>query len=485
MPADPHRVTVLRRIEALTGPARMRIALDVQAGFGAHRMRDLCRSDDGVWTARCGPLQVRWVGAGDAHPDGSGALRLDLTVPEGESHDLVLDISDVALSSSTPADQLWTDTEAAWRNEIPSLAVSVASRDAHHAYAVLRGLTSRSGGMVAAATMSLPERAANGTNYDYRYVWIRDQCYTGVAVAAAGPHPLLGEALRFVTARLLADGDGLKPAYTVDGGMVPPEERLDLPGYPGAADVRGNHASEQFQLDAFGEALQLVAAGARHGWADGDCWRAADIAVNAIERHWTEPDAGVWELDSQWWTHSRLSCVAGLTQLADRAPASSASRLRRLASVIRDEVAARCAHRAGHWQRTPGDSRTDAALLLPLVRGAWPTSDPRWQATIAQVRRELVDDGYVYRYKPDGQRLGEAEGAFLLCGFILALAEAASGNPVGAFRHFERNRAACGTPGLFAEEFDVGQRQLRGNLPQAFVHGLLLECATRLSEPPS
>ena len=101
---------------------------------------------------------------------------------------------------------------------MPQLGDTIAPRDARHAYAVLRGLTSSGGGMVAAATMSLPERAAQGRNYDYRYVWIRDQCYAGQAVAADGPHPLLDDAVRFVAQRLLEDGPKLKPAYTITGG---------------------------------------------------------------------------------------------------------------------------------------------------------------------------------------------------------------------------------------------------------------------------
>jgi GH15 family glucan-1,4-alpha-glucosidase len=98
------------------------------------------------------------------------------------------------------------------------------------------------------------------------------------------------------------------------------------------------------------------------------------------------------------------------------------------------------------------------------------------------VRDQLMQDGYVYRFRPSGERLGQQEGAFLLCGFVLAQAEWAAGNDVAAWRAFERTRAASGTPGLLAEEFDVRQRQLRGNLPQAFVHALLLECAATLDE---
>jgi GH15 family glucan-1,4-alpha-glucosidase len=128
---------------------------------------------------------------------------------------------------------------------------------------------------------------------------------------------------------------------------------------------------------------------------------------------------------------------------------------------------------------------TDASLLLPPVRGAVPAHDPRTLATLAAVRRELTEDGYVYRFAHDARPLGEAEGAFLLCGFIMSLACWQQGDDTEAFRWFERNRAACGPPGLLTEEFDVRQRQLRGNMPQAFVHAVLLESAQRLGTSPS
>ncbi|HYC81610.1 MAG TPA: glycoside hydrolase family 15 protein, partial [Solirubrobacterales bacterium] len=134
----------------------------------------------------------------------------------------------------------------------------------------------------------------------------------------------------------------------------------------------------------------------------------------------------------------------------------------------------------GSWRRAPEDHRVDAALLLAAVRGAVPAADARSRATLAAVLSELADDGYCYRYRADDRPLGQAEGAFLLCGFWLALAQAQQGEEVEALRWFERTRAAAGPAGLLSEEFDVGQRQLRGNLPQAFVHALLLECAATL-----
>jgi GH15 family glucan-1,4-alpha-glucosidase len=384
------------------------------------------------------------------------------------------------------ADGAWSGTEAAWQERVPDLDLAVARRDARHACAVLAGLTSTGGGMVAAATMSLPERAREGRNYDYRYVWIRDQCYAGEAAAAAGAFPLLDDAVRFARERLLEHGRELKPAYTTRGGRIPDERGLDLPGYPGGNDVVGNHVNEQFQLDAFGEALLLFATAAAHDRADAETWEAADVAAAAIADRWREPDAGIWELDPDEWTHSRLICAAGLRATARCAPAGErAPRLLALADAITADVAARAVHRSGRWQRSPADERVDASLLLAGIRGAVPTSDPRTIATLEAVERELADDGYAYRYKPDERPLGESEGAFLLCGFLVSLAHARQGDTVRSARWFERNRAACGPPGLLSEEFDVTQRQLRGNLPQAFVHALLLECAVaqqRLAE---
>ena len=120
-------------------------------------------------------------------------------------------------------------------------------------------------------------------------------------------------------------------------------------------------------------------------------------------------------------------------------------------------------------------------MLLPAIRGALPATDPRSVATVQAVREELMQEGYVYRFRHDNRELGQAEGAFTLCGFFLALADHQRGEALAARAWFERNRAACGPPGLFSEEYDITQRQLRGNLPQAFVHALMLEAAVRLS----
>ncbi|GJF12978.1 glycoside hydrolase [Mycolicibacterium cyprinidarum] len=485
-PGDPQRVVLMRRLLAVRGDAHTDLTFSPAAGFGHDGLKHLTRDDSGCWHGFAGDLQVRLQGAPDAaasrSPDGTPTLHTQLHLPEGSHHDIILELSRTPAHARLPdAAALWRSTEESWRSAVPPLSASLAVRDTRHSYAVLRGMTSAGGGMVAAATMSLPERAAQGRNYDYRYVWIRDQCYAGQAAAVDDAHGLLDDAVRFVAERLIEDGPGLRPAYTIDGGAVPDERSLKLSGYPGGTDIVGNHANSQFQLDAFGESLLLFAAAARHDHLDGSGYRAVEMAIAAITARWREPDAGIWELDNHRWTHSRLTCVAGLRAIADYASRRDSITCSELADAIMAD-AADSVHSSGRWQRAPDDPRVDAALLVPAIRGALPADDPRSVATLQSVAADLEQDCYVYRFRHDDRPLPDAEGAFLLTGFWMALAHHQRGDAVSAVRYFERNRAACGPPGLFCEEYDVVQRQLRGNLPQAFVHALQMESSLRLAD---
>ncbi len=483
-PGDEHRAVLLRRVIAVHGDAAVRVDLEPRAGFGRHGLTGL-HEHDGTWSGRSGDLHLRWTDApASAVPvKAHNGLTADLVVPAGRYHDLVLEISDQPLPDQPPDPaESWLATETAWAANVPRLDACLEPRDARRSYAVLRGLTSSSGGMVAAATTSLPERAEAGRNYDYRYVWIRDQCYAGQACAAAGATTLLDDAARFVTARILDHGPDLKPAYTTLGEAVPAQRTLDLPGYPGGNNLIGNWANQQFQLDAFGESLLLFAAAGRLDRLDADHWKAATAAVDAITGRWTEPDAGIWEIDNQPWTHSRLTCAAGLRAIARLPPArTAAGEWLALADRIVADTAANAVHPAGRWQRSPQDEGTDAALLLPALRGALPADDPRSTATLAGYLTDLTRDGYAYRFRHDDGPLAAAEGSFTLCGFLVALALQQQHRPVEAARWYERTRACAGPPELYSEEFDVDQHQLRGNLPQAFVHALHLQAAAQLA----
>ena len=485
-PGRPDRVVLLRRIVAAARDAKVTVVLEPRAGYGSEPLSDLSL-DSGVWTARTGPLRVRWQGGEHARPSAGRThrrLELELVVPAGSHHDLVLELAAGPFQDDpVDPDGAWSATESAWADAVPSLEQCLSTTEAGHSYAVLRGLTAASGGMVAAATTSLPERAEAGRNYDYRYVWIRDQCYAGHAAAAVGDHPLLQDAAGFVTARVLEHGPGMAPAYTAAGAPVPDQVQLGLPGYPGGFDLVGNWVNQQFQLDAFGESLLLLAEADRHGVLDRDGRKAMEVAASAIAERWQEPDAGIWEIDNRPWTHSRLIASAGLRGAAAVGPAGPTStEWMALADRILSDTSARALHRDGHWKRSPDDDGLDGSLLMVPLRGGLPPDDPRCLATLAAYERDLTQHGFAYRFRHGAGPLGEAEGSFTLCGFIVAMAHHQRGDQVQAVSWFERMKAACGPPMLYSEEFDVGEHQLRGNLPQAFVHAVMLEAAARLAD---
>ncbi|MGI8677559.1 MAG: glycoside hydrolase family 15 protein [Jatrophihabitans sp.] len=485
-PGEPHRLVLLRTVHAVNGPATVDVTLRPRADYDTAGLSEL-KHTRGVWTFRCGELHGRWTsGPGArAHDD---AIALHLTPEPGERHDLVLELSDRPLpGDAADPGQSWEATEANWHARIAAVESVLAPRDTAHSMAVLHGLTSATGGMVAAATTSLPERSDADRNYDYRYVWIRDQCYAGHAALAAGDDVLLDAAVGYLTARLHEHGPHLAPAYTVTGAPVPAQRHLGLPGYPGGSDIVGNQAGEQFQLDAYGEGLLLLAGAAGRDRLNAEGWTAAEQAADAIAARWREPDAGIWEIDNRAWTHSRLIASAGLRAVAAARPGPASSRWLTLADqILADQIladtTAHALHPDGYWQRSPDDTALDAALLLPGLRGALATDDPRTVATLHAYLRELTEDGYAYRFRHDARPLADAEGSFLLCGFFTALALDTQSSRIEARAWFERTRAATGPPELFSEEYDAHQHQMRGNLPQAFVHALMVETASRLAE---
>ena len=408
-PGEPGNALLLRRVLAVEGDARVSVVMHPRLAYGAKSFGRLHQDDQGLWSATADELRWRWTGLGDARPETDGhrghGLVGDITLAEGEHRDLVLEFSEGPLGTPIDPQRSWDASRARWHDTVPRLEQTTARRDARHGYAVLRGLTSTSGAMVAAATTSLPERAEQGRNYDYRYAWIRDQSMAGQAIAAAaGQDALLSDTVGFVVARVLEDGPDLNPAYTTNAGRVPDQASLDLPGYPGGSDRIGNWVNQQFQLDALGESLLLIAAADAHELVDADSWRAAWVAAAAIAERWTDPDAGIWELEPRRWTHSALECVAGLRAIstAPHASAEAAASWEQLADSMLADTARWGTHRSGRWRRAADDDRVDAALLLPAIRGAVAHDDPRAVATFDTVE-QLAHRGWLRLPLPTGR----------------------------------------------------------------------------------
>ena len=391
LPSTSGRAVILRQIRVRDGFARVRVTLDLRGAFGAERMTRLRRDDDGCWNGHVGRTRMTWLGAAQAQrvSDGKGGkpLVLVLELGEGESHDLMLILSD-GQNREPPGgpewspEAAWRTTEAEWSDRLPDLRSAIAPRDARHAYAVLSGLTSAGGGMVAAATMSLPERARQGRNYDYRYVWIRDQCFAGQAVAQAGPLPVLEAAVRFVAERLLADGDRLAPAYTVDGDPVPDERSLELPGTPAAptSSATGSTGSSSSTPSA------------KHSPCLPKRQPTIGSTRTAGGRPRPPPPLSGAAGASQTGASGSSSPTPGPTAVSSAPLGCDGSALTSPRSVPRTGL--RWPTRSSPTPRampcTPPDTGSDrramtaldAALLLPAIRGGIPPGDPRTLATL-------------------------------------------------------------------------------------------------------
>lgn len=478
-PAERDCTVLMRRICAVTKPA------EVIATVALDQLRDSSPLPDGRgWATTTHGRHIRWSVADPSrvvatHSTAHGWQML-IRLEAGETCDLLFEVSDRRLPLPPPdVATAWELTRRAWSAAVPDIG-GVCAADARQSYAVMRGLTHPDGGTVAAATASMPERANSGRNYDYRYVWIRDTSYCGLAAAAVGDGEFLGDSAAFVAARLLEHGPAMVPAYTVTGDDVPAESHLDLPGYPGGGDRIGNWVRNQFQLDEFGEALLVLAAAARTGSLGADGTRAATVAAAAISSRWQDPDAGIWEIENRCWTHSRLACVAGLRAAADAIGGSRAGSWRSLADHILRHTSKTSLTSEGRWQRADDDPDLDGALLEAGLRGAMADDDPRVGATLDAYLQQLTLDGYAYRFSHHRQHLGDEEGAFVLCGFWVAQSLHRQGRHAAAMGWFERTRAAYGPGRLYSEEFDVAQHQQRGNLPQAFVHAAMIESSMML-----
>ena len=360
---------------------------------------------------------------------------------------------------------------------------------------VLKGLTNApTGAIAAAATTSLPEEMGGPRNWDYRYSWIRDSYLSVHSLALIGCDREADGFRRFMQRSSAGSAHELQIMYGVGGERRLTEIELPLEGYRGSRPVRiGNAATEQLQLDAYGELLLLTWIWHRRGHSpDDDYWRfLADLVDVAAER-WAEPDSGIWEMRGprRHFVHSKVMCWAavdrGIQLAVECMRQAPLNRWRKTLKEMRESIDANGVDsKRGCFVQSYKSKELDAALLtLPNV-GYCEYDDPRMVATVQAIRENLEQEGLVLRYRTDKVNDGVGggrEGYFLACTFWLVDCLAGQRQYAEAREVFDRATAAGNDLGLFAEEFDPQSGELLGNFPQAFTHLAHIAAAVRLSE---
>jgi GH15 family glucan-1,4-alpha-glucosidase len=358
---------------------------------------------------------------------------------------------------------------------------------------ILRGLIYQpTGGIVAAATTSLPEWPGSSRNWDYRYCWLRDATLTLIALIGSGYLEEAGAWREWLFRAAAGSPTDLQIMYGVAGERHLLEYEADwLPGYEGSTPVRiGNAASEQRQLDIYGEIIDAFTTARAHGLEASDhAWRLSLKLLEFLEEAWQQPDAGIWEVrgPARHFTHSKvMSWVA-----FDRAIRTSqewgregpVDRWRAIRDEIHDDV---CVNgfdqEMGSFVQFYGSKRLDASLLLIPLVGFLPVDDERVVGTIDLIGQRLSRDGLITRYDADEENVGvdglpPGEGVFLPCSFWYAADLALLGRKDDARALYTRLLGLRNDLGLISEEYDPETGRMLGNFPQAFTHLAIVACA--------
>ena len=491
------------------------------------RYRDVIRIVEGVrgWVNMESRIRVRfdygmtvpWVRRGEGRTEagaGPNALVLRCDVPtfgedlstvarfsvgEGERKSFVLTWypSHHPVPDAISADQSLAETEDYWSEWSSKCTYRGEYREAVlRSLITLKGLTySPTGGIVAALTTSLPEHIGGVRNWDYRFCWLRDATFTLYSFMQAGYIQEATDWSHWLLRAIAGDPKQLQIMYGVAGERRLTEVVLThLPGYENSAPVRiGNAASEQLQLDVFGEVMDaMYLAWKMKIETDEAYWHLQLHLIEYVENNWNKPDEGIWEIRGprRHFTHSKVMAWVAI----DRAVRTSeefglkgpVARWRELRQTIHDQICDQGFNaKRGAFTQYYGSEKLDAAILmLPLV-GFLPATDPRMASTIRLIEKELTINGYVARYDPEESGnvdgLPPGEGSFLPCSFWLVDCLHLMGRGDEARTMFERLLSIRNDLGLIAEEYESTRGRQVGNFPQAFTHVGLINSARNLS----
>jgi GH15 family glucan-1,4-alpha-glucosidase len=496
MPLRGEAPDVVRIVEGVSGRVAMRMDLVIRFDYGA--CVPWVRKTEGSLRAVAGPDALELRAPIATHGEDLATVA-DFEVAAGDRVPFVLTWHASHEPPPRPIDPFRAveDTTAWWVDWSGRCSTTGDVRDlVVRSLITLKALTyAPTGGLVAAATTSLPEDLGGVRNWDYRYCWLRDATFSLYALMLGGYEAEAVAWRDWLLRAAAGTPEQLQIMYGPAGERRLPELTLDwLAGYEQSRPVRiGNAASCQFQLDVYGEVMdclhQARRAGATH---DADVWALQRTLMDFLEGHWRDPDEGIWEVRGprRHFTHSKVMAWVA----ADRAVKAveqfgldgPADRWRHLRSEIHHQV---CDHGFDATRNTFTQSydrgALDASLLMIPLVGFLPATDPRMVGTVAAIQAELCDDGFVRRYGAaslgDVDGLPGGEGAFLPCSFWLADNLILQGRIEEGRRQFTRLCGLANDVGLLAEEYDPTQRRQVGNFPQAFTHVALINTAHNLT----
>lgn len=485
-------------VRVIGGTGRVRIEFAPRLDFGRVPTRLLPKADGLVVEGLADPVVLRSPGVNwEIVRDGQHDTAIGEVEAIGRPVVLELRYGTGDLSESRqPESARRKATDRFWSKWLSSLDVPEVMPDLVRRSALaLRGLVhGPTGGVLAAATTSLPEDPGGVRNWDYRYCWLRDAAISCEALVRLGSN---AEAIGLLDWTLgvldrISAPERLAPLYTVSGAELGPEAELaELPGYMGSRPVRvGNGAANQLQLDVFGPVVELVWRLLEQGApVTFEHWQLVEQMATAVEHRWEEPDHGIWEVrdERRHWLHSKVMCWVTMdraVKVSERYLGRSRDDWAKLRDQIRDNVLEfgfnEKIGESGAFGAWYGSTEIDAAALLIGTTGLLDPSDERYAGTIASVERELLEGPTVYRYKYDDGLPG-GEGGFHFCTTWLIDAYAAVGRTGDAWGLFKKYTALAGPTGLLPEEYDPATGRSLGNHPQAYSHAGLIFNALRLA----